>query len=161
VPDTGITLDISELRNFLRQTLPDYMMPLAFVILEALPLTPNGKVNRQALPVPDQTRPDVESRFVAPRTEIEEQMVKIWTEILGLERVGVYDNFFDLGGHSLLATQVIFQLTDAFHVKIHLRALFETPTIAGLAKQVETVSRILAEEGSANGKLDNREEIVL
>ena len=161
VPGEDATFDINELRNYLRQTLPDYMIPSIFVILETLPLTPNGKVNRQALPVPDQTRPDVESRFVPPRTEIEKQMVKIWTEVLGLEQVGVYDNFFDLGGHSLLATQVVFQLADVFHIKIHLRSLFETPTIAGLAKQIETISRILAQEVSPNGKMDNREEIVL
>ena len=161
VPRDDVKLAINELQGFLRQTLPDYMIPSAFVILDALPLTPNGKVDRKVLPAPNQIRPDLSNEFVAPRTEIEEKMVKIWAEILDLEQVGVYDNFFDLGGHSLLATQVVFQLADTFHLKIDLRNLFETPTIAGLAKHIETVSRILTQQNSSNGKVDNREEFVL
>jgi len=161
VPKGETPPSVTDLRKYLKQKLAEYMIPTAFVMLEALPLTPNGKVDRQALPALDQTRPNLESQFVAPRTETEEKIVKIWTEILGVEQIGIHDDFFDLGGHSLLATQVAFQLTDAFHLKIHLRNLFETPTIAGLAKHIETVSRILTQQVPPNGKADKREEIVL
>jgi amino acid adenylation domain-containing protein len=113
------------------------MMPSAFVVLDALPLTPSGKVDRQALPVPDRARPELEPTFVAPRTPVEELLVRIWTEVLGLEEVGVDDNFFDLGGHSLLATQVISRLREALDVELQLRSLFESPTIANLAEHVE------------------------
>jgi acyl carrier protein len=127
----GLTID--ELRSFLKQKLPDYMVPSAFVMLEALPLTPNGKVDRRSLPAPDQTRPELWEAFVAPRTPAEELLAGIWAEVLKLERVGVYDNFFDLGGHSLLAIQVVSRLRVAFQVELPLRSLFEAPTIAGLA----------------------------
>ncbi|WP_407882763.1 amino acid adenylation domain-containing protein, partial [Scytonema sp. NUACC26] len=98
---------ISALKSFLREKLPDYMVPSAFVMLETLPLTPNGKVDRRALPAPDTARPELDQAFVAPRTPIEEVLAGIWTQTLGIDSVGIYDNFFDLGGHSLLATQVI------------------------------------------------------
>ena len=150
-----------ELRGFLRRTLPDYMIPSAFVILEALPLTPNGKVDRKALPAPNQIDFDSSSDFVAPRTEVEEKMVRIWAEILGLEQVSIHDDFFDLGGHSLLATQVVFRLIETFHIKVPLRSLFETPTIAGLAKYIETISRMLDEQISPDTEMGNREEFVL
>jgi amino acid adenylation domain-containing protein len=127
----------TQLRNFLSQKLPDYMIPSAFVILDALPLTPNGKVDRRALPVPAQARPDLEYDRVSPRTPTEAALTRIWAEILGLEQVGVHDNFFELGGHSLLAAQVIFRARDAFGVKLPLRRLFETPTIAELAVAIE------------------------
>jgi amino acid adenylation domain-containing protein len=124
----------STLRHFLTQKLPAYMIPAAFVRLDAMPLTPNGKVNRQALPAPQYTRIELEGPFVAPRTHAETQVAAIWTEILKLDRVGVYDNFFALGGHSLLATQVVSRLRLAFpHVELPLRLLFEMPTVAGLA----------------------------
>ncbi|MCZ6625085.1 MAG: phosphopantetheine-binding protein, partial [Deltaproteobacteria bacterium] len=123
----------SELRSFLKEKLPDYMVPSAFVMLDALPLTPNGKVDRRALPAPDQTRPNLENGFVAPRTPVEEALAGIWAEILRLEQVGIYDNFFELGGHSLLATQVMSRVLNAFQTEIPLRALFEKPTIGELA----------------------------
>jgi amino acid adenylation domain-containing protein/non-ribosomal peptide synthase protein (TIGR01720 family) len=127
----------SELRRFVSERLPGHMVPAAFVMLDAMPLTPNGKVDRRALPAPDQARPDLERPFVLPRGPFEEAVAGIWTEVLGVERVGADDNFFDLGGHSLKATQVISRIRDAFQVGTPLRQLFETPTVAGLAASVE------------------------
>jgi acyl carrier protein len=126
----------SDLREFLRHRLPDYMIPSSFVFLEALPLTPNGKVDRRALPAPDQSRPDLKEAFVAPRTEAEKVIAGIWSEVLKLDKVGIHDNFFNLGGHSLLATQVVSRVRKAFDVDVPLRAIFETPTLLGLAVQV-------------------------
>ena len=110
VPHHGYIPDIHELRSFLQTKLPDYMVPAAFVVLDALPLTPNGKVDRQALPAPDQARPPLFEAFVAPRTPIEELLVGIWASVLRVESVGIHDNFFALGGHSLLAVQVMSRL---------------------------------------------------
>ena len=105
------SISTSSLRQFIKERLPEYMVPSAFVKLDKLPLTPNGKVDRKALPAPDQTRPELEgTNYVAPRTPIEYQLVEIWKQLLGLETVGIYDNFFELGGHSLLATQLVSRL---------------------------------------------------
>jgi amino acid adenylation domain-containing protein len=123
----------TELRSFLKQTLPEYMLPAAFVMLEALPLSPNGKVDRQTLPQPRPTDFSPERAFVAPRTPIEDALARILADVLGLERVGVHDNFFDLGGHSLLATRVVSRLQEALSVELTLRQIFETPTVGGLA----------------------------
>ena len=95
------TPTFSELRSFLKEKLPDYMIPSALVFLDLLPLTPNGKVDRRALPAPDVVRPDLQEAFVAPRSQSEELVAGIWGNVLGLERIGVYDSFFELGGHSL------------------------------------------------------------
>ena len=121
------------------------MVPSAFVALAALPLTPNGKIDRRALSAPDrsrpfdfaQDRPALESPFVAPRNALETTLAGIWAQVLGLERVGVHDNFFDLGGHSLLATQVISRVREACRVEISLRTFFEMPTVAGIAEVIE------------------------
>ncbi|MHC4593585.1 MAG: phosphopantetheine-binding protein, partial [Planctomycetota bacterium] len=110
------------------------MVPSTFVFLDAMPLTPNGKVDRRALPLPDGARPEMGESFVAPGTPLEEVLAGIWSEILGIEQVGIYDNFFELGGHSLLATQVISQLRDTFQINLPISRLFETPTVAGLAE---------------------------
>ena len=136
VPNEGQEPVIGELRRFLREKLPDYMIPSAFVTLDALPLTPSGKVDRRMLPAPERGRPEVEGVFVAPRTPVEEMLVGIWAEALGLEQAGIHDNFFELGGHSLLAAQVISRVRQVFPVEVPLRALFEAPTVAGLAEQV-------------------------
>ena len=109
--EEGVSTSTSALRQFLKEKLPEYMIPSAFVRLLRLPLTPNGKVDRKALPAPDQTRPELEGvDYVAPQTPIEHHLVEIWKELLGLERVGIHDNFFELGGHSLLATQLVSRL---------------------------------------------------
>jgi amino acid adenylation domain-containing protein len=126
-----------ELRRFLKDKLPDHMVPAVFVLLDALPLLPNGKIDRRALPAPDRTRPELDKAFVAPRTPTEELLAEIWAQVLDIERVGIHDNFFDLGGHSLLATQTVSRVRDAFHVDIPLRRLFEVPTVAGLAESIE------------------------
>ncbi|MBW8873668.1 MAG: amino acid adenylation domain-containing protein [Acidobacteria bacterium] len=121
------------LRDFLSIRLPPYMVPSLFVLLEHLPRTPSGKVDRAALPDPEQTRGGARTAYVAPRNPLEQELHDIWKELLGIERVGVDDNFFDLGGHSLLATQIISRLRSQFHVEVPLRRIFEAPTIAGLA----------------------------
>jgi len=127
---------IPQLRSYLEQNLPEYMVPSAFVVLEALPLTPNGKVNRRALPAPDWVKRDGGADAVA-RSPIEQKLASIWAELLGLNRVGIHDNFFQLGGHSLLATQLTSRIRDAFGVELPLRSVFEAPTIAPLAKAIE------------------------
>jgi amino acid adenylation domain-containing protein len=123
----------AELRALLKESLPEHMIPSAFVTLESLPLTPNGKIDRKALPAPEQSRDELGATYIAPRTAVEKVLAGIWSEVLGLERVGVADNFFDLGGHSLLATQVVARVREAFEVELPLRRLFEEPTVAGLA----------------------------
>ena len=126
-----------ELREALKRRLPEYMVPSAFVVLEALPLTPHGKLDRKAFPAPDRAS---EQAYIAPRNKTEEVLAKIWAEVLGLSRVGVEDNFFELGGHSLLAIQVITRTQDAFQKNLPVRRLFETPTVSGLAKWIESLS---------------------
>jgi len=130
---------ISEIRSFLKQKLPEYMIPSAFVFLDALPRTPNGKVDHRALPGPDLERSRLETKFIAPRTQVEKVLAKIWGEVLGLERVGVHDNFFELGGHSLLATRVMSRVRDNFEMELPLLRFFETPTITGLTELIETI----------------------
>jgi acyl carrier protein len=125
------------LRTYLKGRLPDYMVPSTFVMLTALPLTPNGKVNRRALPEPEQGGGEARQDYVAARTPVEEVLCGMWEQVLKVEQVGVYDNFFELGGHSLLATLVISQVREAFGVELPLRRLFETPTVATLAAEVE------------------------
>ncbi len=153
VPTKGQTPTTDNLRRFLQDKLPEYMIPSAFVTLLALPLTPNGKVNRKALPAPDTNRPEIGREFVAPRTPVEEVLAGIWAGVLGLEQVGVYDNFFDLGGHSLLATQVISRVRETFMVELPLRTFFEAPVVAKLSRsiianearpgQAEKIARVL------------------
>ncbi len=126
--------DVARLRVAVGERLPAYMVPAAFVALDALPLTPNGKVDRKALPDPNWGAAARE--YVAPRNRNEEVLCDIWSRVLGVERVGVDDDFFDLGGHSLIATQFIFQAREALGVEISLRMLFERPTVAGLAEAV-------------------------
>lgn len=124
------------LRSRLKEKLPDYMIPSAFVVLDALPLTPNGKIDRKALPAPAQSRPELDETFSAPRTPVEELLVNIWANVLKLDKVGIHDNFFELGGHSLLATQVVSRVRQAFQMELPLRTLFEKQTVDELAKAI-------------------------
>jgi acyl carrier protein len=126
---------VTKLRAFLKEQLPDYMLPSAFVLLDALPLTPNRKVDRHALPPPD-AAPMHEADFVAPRNPVEHTIAAIWMRVLGIAQVGIHDSFFALGGHSLLATQIIARVRDELQVTLPLHSLFETPTVAGLADAV-------------------------
>ncbi len=128
-----------EIRNFLKENLPDYMIPVFFVFLDHLPLTPNGKVDRKALPAPDLSSLSLESIFVSPSTPTEQAIAKIWCEILKIEQIGVHDNFFELGGHSLIATQVMSRLPQLFTLDLPLSLLFELPTIAELGDRIDTI----------------------
>ncbi|MBD3560176.1 AMP-binding protein, partial [Planktothrix sp. FACHB-1355] len=128
---------VPQLQMYLAEKLPEYMIPSAFVVLDSLPLTPNGKVDRRALPAPDPIKPELAAGYVAPRTPVEEILVKIFAEVLGVKRVSIHENFFELGGHSLLATQLVSRVRDAFKIELPLRSVFETPTIAELSKVVE------------------------
>lgn len=125
-------LSKTEIREFLKTQLPNYMIPAAFVLLDKLPLTPNGKVDRQALPEPDQTRPELEDRYVAPGTPIEKMLTSIWSDLLGIEQVGVHDDFFELGGHSLLAMRMLLLVEEGMG-KVKPMEFFQKPTISYLA----------------------------
>jgi amino acid adenylation domain-containing protein len=127
----------ANLRAFLKEHLPEYMIPSAFVLLDALPKTPNGKLDRKALPAPEQSQ--IDTAYVAPRTPTEEIIAGIWAELLHRERVGIHDNFFALGGHSLLAVQVLSRLHDTFQIDIPLHTLFNTSTVAALSSVVEDI----------------------
>jgi hypothetical protein len=140
-------IDAPELRLFLAERLPAAQIPSAFVFLDRLPLTPNGKLDRRALPPPAPDREVSERPYVAPRTPIEGLLAEMWSEVLGVPRVGVHDDFFGLGGHSLKATQVIARARGAFQVELPLRSLFETPTVAGLSL---TVARRLIEDSGGD-----------
>ncbi len=129
---------IQDLRHYLQKKLPEYMIPSAFVVLEKFPLTSNGKVDSRALPIPENFKNGLESSFVAPSTPTQEILANLWAAILSVEKVGIYDNFFDLGGHSLLATSLLFRIRQAFAIDFPLRCLFETPTIAALSKLIES-----------------------
>jgi amino acid adenylation domain-containing protein/non-ribosomal peptide synthase protein (TIGR01720 family) len=152
VPNQQPEFSVSDLRNCLKEKLPEYMVPSAFVQLKALPLTPNGKVDRQALPAPDTVRPELEGRFVAPRTPIEETIAKIWTQVLGRDRISIYDNFFELGGDSILSIQIVARANQA-GLQLTPKQLFESPTVAGLAAVAGTAPTIQAEQEPVTGAI--------
>jgi acyl carrier protein len=143
----------NELRGYLKERLPEYMLPLAFIQMEALPLSPNGKVDRRALPVPEQVKAVPASAQIMPRTPLEEILCGIWQEVLKTEQVGVTDNFFELGGHSLLVTQIISRVREIFRIELPVRKLFDAVTIEQLASvivenetkpgQAESIARTL------------------
>jgi amino acid adenylation domain-containing protein len=129
--------NVTQLRAYLKERLPEYMIPSAFLFLRQWPLTPSGKIDRRALPAPDAFRPDLEAAFVAPETFIEQRLASIFMQVLGLKRVGVHDNFFELGGDSLLAAQLVSRARRAFDIELLLRDLFWRPTIAELSLLIE------------------------
>lgn len=143
VPAPGVQVSSNVLRDSLRKRLPDYMVPATFVLLDALPLTPNGKVDRVALPIPDVTNTLRDEAIAAPTSPIENLLAGIVASLLGLEQVGIDDNFFLLGGHSLLASQIILRVAEACGVELSLRSLFKVPTVRQLSAEVER--RIFAE----------------
>ncbi len=137
VPVNGSSLSHADLTRHLREKLPEYMVPSAFVALERLPRTPNGKVDRRALPAPAQDRPGLGSGYAAPCTALEEQLAAIWAEVLGQERVGIHDNFFfDLGGHSLLAVRLVSRIQQRTGKLVPLAVLFRDPTVSGMARHL-------------------------
>ncbi len=153
---------VQELRTYLREKLPDYMVPSAFVVMENLPLTLNGKIDRRSLPEPKKERPILTEVYVAPDTLLEKQIAEIWSEVLGVEQVGIFDNFFDLGGNSLLIAQILAQVEETIQVELPLFYLLREPTIAGLIKAIDVVQR----QGSAfsveeETQVDFRAEAVL
>ncbi|HEY2914307.1 MAG TPA: phosphopantetheine-binding protein, partial [Candidatus Angelobacter sp.] len=134
LPHKGQLPSTTELRSHLQGRLPDYMLPSAFVMVDSMPLTDTGKIDRSALPVPEEVRPELAQKYVAPRSALEQVLAGIFAEILKVERVGIQDNFFELGGHSLLATQVTSRIRQLLSVNLPLRKLFEYPTVSGLAE---------------------------
>jgi amino acid adenylation domain-containing protein/non-ribosomal peptide synthase protein (TIGR01720 family) len=146
----------SELQKRLREKLPEYMVPSAIVLLAEMPLTPNGKIDRKALPAPDGARPELKAAYVAPQTEIEEVLEGIWRRVLGVERVGMHDNFFDLGVDSLLATQLVAQVNSSFQLELPLRASFDNPTISALALVTE---RLLIAQITEQSLTDSQMEL--
>jgi len=139
LPHDGQRPTHDELRKLLTATLPDYMVPSAFMFLDSFPLTPNGKVNRKALPAPDQQSVSATEGFVSPRTPTEELLAHIWKDVLRVKAVGVNDNFFRLGGHSILAVQIVSRIRDALAVPLHLSSLFLHLTVGGMAQEIETL----------------------
>jgi amino acid adenylation domain-containing protein len=144
---SGPPVSVSELRRLLAASLPDYMVPSIFITLDSLPLTPTGKVDRRSLPAPQAKRPQLENPYVEPSSPLEETLVKIWAEVLGLEQVGVDDPFLELGGNSLLAMILASRVLKALHVQVPLRALFEAPTVAQMATVIiEILANRVGEE---------------
>jgi amino acid adenylation domain-containing protein len=151
-------LDVERLRRSVQRELPDYMMPAAFVLLDRLPLTPNGKIDYAALPDAIVARTESAAAFVAPRTIVEQKVAAIWSEVLGMDKVGALDNFFDLGGHSLLGTRVASRLADEFGIDFPLKLFFEAPTVEAVA---ERVSQMLLGTAAADATDAPREEFEL
>jgi len=136
VQEEGAAMETADLRAHVQKRLPEYMTPAAFVTLPALPLSPNGKIDRKALPAPELDRQAEGAAYVAPRDLIESQLVQIWEALLGMQTIGIHDDFFALGGHSLLATRLVAQVQQRFGKNLSLISLFQEPTVANLAQQL-------------------------
>lgn len=147
--------DIAELRQFLGQHLPNYMIPNAFVMLDEIPISANGKANRKALPEPDASHA-VSAEYTAPRNDTEMQLVEIWQETLGIEKIGVFDNFFELGGHSILAMQIANKALALFEVELELIRLFESPNIAAIAELLD--EKITAQQLLIDDSIDEDDD---
>ncbi len=150
VAEPGAEPTINELRQWLKQKLPEYMVPAGFVFMEKLPLTTNGKLNRAALPALEHSRPRMEEAYLAPRTKVEETLAQIWQQVLGLERVGVEDNFFTLGGDSILSIQIVARANRA-GIRLTPRQMFQHQTISGLASVAGSSESTQAEQGIVTG----------
>ena len=136
VPTVSPGPRVGDLRSFLKRKLSHYMIPSAFVVLDHLPLLPNGKIDRRALPAPSGQRPTLDSPFAAPRDSIEEHLARFWAQVLSLDDVRIHDNFFELGGHSLAATRVISRVIEKFELEMPLSLLFQSPTVAEMARVI-------------------------
>jgi acyl-coenzyme A synthetase/AMP-(fatty) acid ligase/acyl carrier protein len=139
VPKAPPGPNASELRRFLANKLPEYMIPTTFIALDALPLTDTMKVDRKALPKPKGLRPEIAASYALPRNSIEEALVKIWAEVLEIDQVGVHDNFFELGGDSLSATRIISRVVQAFALELSVKTFFDSPTVAKMAEVIAAV----------------------
>jgi hypothetical protein len=144
---------VSELRSYLKEKLPEYMVPGAYVVLDKLPLTPNGKVDRRVLPGPRGERPELEQAFIRPRNQFEEMVAEVWVEVLRIDRVGIYDNFFDVGGHSLLLAEVQAKLVAKTGRKLSLIDMFRFPTI-------DSLSARMAHKGPMPGVVSTADRLV-
>ncbi len=151
VPASGAAPTAGELRAFLKEKLPDYMLPSAFVSLDKLPLTSTGKLDRAALPALDPVAADGATAYVAPRNAAEETLAGLWADVLACERIGVHDNFFERGGHSLIALDLVDRMANAFHVELSVRDLFDAPTVAEMG---QTIERVLRDGPSAFAPID-------
>ncbi|RUR75337.1 non-ribosomal peptide synthetase [Chlorogloeopsis fritschii PCC 9212] len=147
-------LTVTQLRSFLKEQLPEYMIPSAFVILEALPLTPNGKIDRRALPAPEKNRPELAANYVIPQTKVEQTIANIWQKALNIEQIGIHDNFFELGGHSLLMLRVHSELQEIFKTDLLILDLFRYPTISSLAEYLNQLQNQI----TSIQKIDNQAE---
>jgi amino acid adenylation domain-containing protein len=159
VTNTEAVLTTSDLRNFLKEKLPEYMVPSVFIHLKALPLTTNGKIDRRALPMPDGDRPELEEVYVAPRSEMERAIATVWQEVLHLEKVGVNDNFFDLGGHSLLIVQVNSKLQELLKRNLSIVEMFQNPTINSLARYLSQNPEDVPTFGSIRQRVQKQIEV--
>ncbi|MBD2293363.1 amino acid adenylation domain-containing protein [Anabaena sphaerica FACHB-251] len=158
VPDQKADFSVNELRHFLKEKLPEYMLPSAFLVLEALPLTPNGKVDRRALPAPDNLRPELANNYQAPESDVEKSIAKVWQQVLQLEKVGVNDNFFDLGGHSLLVVQLNNKLREILHRDLSVVEIFQNPTIKSLAEHLSKKAEAPATLGKMRERVGKQKE---
>ena len=156
VSTSDVVFTPSELRSYLQEKLPEYMVPSAFVELAELPLTRNGKVDHRALPAPDYESQKLETAYLAPRTPTEERVAAIWSEVLRIELVSTDSNFFEIGGHSLLATQVVSRLREACRIELPLRKLFEFPTVAGLSLNIDQMQLVQDYEDPSRIRIDPR-----
>ncbi|TVP65178.1 MAG: amino acid adenylation domain-containing protein, partial [Nodularia sp. (in: Bacteria)] len=149
---------LNEIRHLLKEKLPEYMMPAAFVVLEELPLSPNGKVDRRALPAPDNLRPELANNYQPPQSEVEKSIARVWKQVLNLEKVGIHDNFFDLGGHSLLVVQVNNKLREILHRDLSVVEIFQNPTIKSLAEHLSQKSSTPTTLGKMRERVDQQRE---
>jgi acyl carrier protein len=162
LPESGCHLNIQSIRAYLRQKLPEYMIPAAFVEVEKLPFNQLGKLDRGALPAPERDGYTTEAEFVSPRTATEQDLEAIWREVLGGTRIGVHDNFFDIGGNSLSAIRILARMRDRLGVSIAVIDLFEAPTIAGVAAFIERCTGVMEfMNAEPAGREEAREEIEL
>jgi acyl-coenzyme A synthetase/AMP-(fatty) acid ligase/acyl carrier protein len=155
---SDLNLRVDKVVAFLTKLLPDYMIPSTFMFLDSLPLT-NGKLDRRALPKPEGKRPELSRPYEPPGSDLERTLVAIWAEVLGIDRVGIRDNFFDLGGHSLLATQVISRVQEACQVEMPPQTLFERPTITDLALAITAIQAVEAQQTAASRILAELESL--
>lgn len=155
---------IPQLKEQVREQLPEYMRPTAFMLLDKFPLTPSGKLDRRALPAPSREGITTQDTFVKPNTPTQEKLCRIWSDVLGSSQIGLTDDFFQLGGHSLLATKLVSRIRDEFHIALPLRTVFEYPTVAGQAEQIDLLSvdtQQITQPDNLIPKLDHRENLPL